>query len=36
MNERITLKDVLAGLAIMGFFYMYIWMIYLVVPESWL
>ena len=36
MEELITIKDILAGFVLMGFFYIYVWMIYLVVPESWL
>jgi len=36
MNEEITLKEILGGLLLMGMFYITIWMLYLVVPESWI
>ena len=36
MNEEITLKEILSGLLLMGMFYISIWMLYLVVPESWI
>jgi len=36
MNEEITLKEILGGLLLMGMFYITIWMMYLVVPESWI
>ena len=36
MNEEITLKEILGGLLLMGMFYITIWMLYLVAPESWI
>jgi len=36
MYEDITLKEILGGVLLMGIFYITIWMLYLVVPESWI
>lgn len=36
MEEQITIKEILGGLAVMGILYLYMWAAYLLAPEGWI